>query len=429
MNIYLAISHFYEAGGSEEPFTTLAIGLRKQGHHVTVFSRHSVSAQNQYVRRLFENHIPVVAWHPLIVRLASDWQFQDRVVKFLLSATSPLLAPVALLVALVRSTGIRQAWVSVVGHWRGILTRLIHRDRKDELLLAALNWSSLWRRPDIIHVYRSELTAAFGWAARKDISSVYSELSVPGELINREVWKWRSPELNKAAVVTAISKASADGLREVAGIKRPIVIIPPVVIAPEQAPPSSHNDNLTVTYIGRLSPEKGISYLLLAAKHILEARAFVQILIAGGGELKESLIHQAQELGIIDRTSFCGLFPGEELPKIMARTDILVLPSLSEGMPFVIVEAMAYGKPVVASAVGGIPEVVEDEKTGLLVPPREADRLAQALLRLIDDRDRREQMGRAGRQKFLGGGFSLESFIAANLMVYRQALGLSKSNT
>lgn len=430
MNVYLLISRFDEAGGTEEPLTTLAIELKRRGHQVTVFNRRPATRQNQYVRRLVENGVPVVAWPAPVVELAYDWLFQARVVRSLVRVAKPLLVPVALAAAFLRFQSVRDAWQSVVGRWQGMLARFIHQDRRDALLLTAVSGFALWRRPDIVHVFRSELTAVLAWAERKQLTSIYSELEVPGGVIASDTWQRRSPDLNKATIVTAISKAVAEGLRHVAGIKRQIVIIPPVVSGiPELASPTpTNNEHMTVTCIARLSPEKGLNYLLLAAREVIEAHGAVNFLIAGNGQLMGSLKQQAGSLGIADKVRFYGLFPRQDLPKIMAMTDIVVLPSLTEGMPFTIIEAMAYGKPVVASAVGGIPEVVEHQKTGLLVPPKDPKRLAEALLKLVDDEQLRAQMGEAGRRKFMSGGYTVESFVEANLSVYDRARSLSASS-
>lgn len=428
MNIYLIISHFADAGGTEEPLTILGVALKKLGHRVTVFSRDAATTHNQYVRRIRESGVPVIAYPSWVVKLVSDWRLQDNVIKALLRVGFPFLMPFALLLVLSRRVSFHQAWQAASGRCQALLSHAIHQDRRDKLLLAALDWYTFFRRPDVIHVFRSELTAIFSWAERRHLTVVYSELSVPGELIDRDTWMKRSPELNKATIVTALSSATANGLQQVARISRPIMIIPPVVTQVRDIERRVTRANeVTVTCIARLSPEKGLEDLLVAASGVLQGYPEARFVIAGGGELRESLEEKAQGLGIADRILFYGLFPREDLPKIMAMTDILVLPSLTEGMGFVIIEAMAYAKPVVATAVGGIPEVVESGRTGLLVPPRDPARLAEALLALIRAPQRRENMGWAGRQKFLSGRYSEEAFVGANLKVYERACSISTS--
>jgi glycosyltransferase involved in cell wall biosynthesis len=107
--------------------------------------------------------------------------------------------------------------------------------------------------------------------------------------------------------------------------------------------------------------------------------------VAGIGELREALEARAGELGIAERIRFVGKVAHDEVPWWMAAGDVFCLPSLSEGLPTVVCEAMACGRAVVATAVDGTPEIVDDGATGLLVPPREAPALADALERVLDD--------------------------------------------
>jgi len=322
-------------------------------------------------------------------------------------------------------------WRSIVGRWQGVLGRIIHQDRLDALLLATLSAFSFWWRPDIVHVFRWELAFVLPWADRRGFASVYSELAVPAVTPESgQGWRMHVADLRRATMITALSKAVEKGLRQVTKTQRRIVIIPPFVRdAPDEFPSAlSHVGNTTITCIARLSPEKGLNYLMLAAAPVVGARKGVTFLIAGGGPLREALIQQAESLGIGDKVRFYGVFPRHDLFRIMAMTDILVLPSLTEGMGYAIVEAMAYGKPVVATAVGGVPEVVKHQKTGLLVPPRDPRRLAEALMILVDDEEMRVQMGMAGRRSFLAGRYSVEAFVAANLAVYEQARSLTTSS-
>jgi glycosyltransferase involved in cell wall biosynthesis len=138
-----------------------------------------------------------------------------------------------------------------------------------------------------------------------------------------------------------------------------------------------------------------------------------------------SLVQQADQLCITNEVRFLGAFDRKNLHTILTGTDIFILPSLSEGLGLAIVEAMAYSKPVVATSVGGIPEVVEHQKTGLLVPPGQPDRLAAALLTLIEDEPLRLRMGAAGRKKFESGSYTVESYMSATLAIYKEAMELT----
>ena len=149
--------------------------------------------------------------------------------------------------------------------------------------------------------------------------------------------------------------------------------------------------------VGRLHPQKDFAGLLqsMAAvqKHISPAR----LLLTGEGELRDDLETQARSLGISEIVTFAGF--RSDVPEILAACDVFVLPSLWEGLPNVVLEAMALGLAVVATRVGGVPEIVIDGETGLLVPPGEPETLAEALVRLLRDPDLRSRMGRAGRRR------------------------------
>jgi len=138
-----------------------------------------------------------------------------------------------------------------------------------------------------------------------------------------------------------------------------------------------------VVVAGRLSPEKGVDVFLRSMQKVLQKYSCVQALIVGDGQEKESLLSLALTLGIEKKIHFTGFTntPGD----YMLEADIIILPSRSEGIPNVALEAMALGKPLIATAVGGTPEVVEHEKSGLLVPSDHPEFLAEAIIRICND--------------------------------------------
>lgn len=135
--------------------------------------------------------------------------------------------------------------------------------------------------------------------------------------------------------------------------------------------------------VGRLAPLKGLDYLLEAWKTVAATIPDVTLVIVGNGDLETDLKAQATALGLDGRVVFAGF--RTDIPALLARADLFVLSSLWEGLPMAAIEAMAAGCPVVATAVGGTPEVVEHGNTGLLTSPRDADALAAAIFRLLSD--------------------------------------------
>jgi glycosyltransferase involved in cell wall biosynthesis len=149
--------------------------------------------------------------------------------------------------------------------------------------------------------------------------------------------------------------------------------------------------------IARLTGQKGHRYLLEAASLAIRRSPGLLFVFAGDGPLRESLEAQARSLGISSRVRFLGF--RSDVAALMGAFDAFVLPSLYEGLPNVVLEAMACGKPVVATAVDGTPEVVADGETGLLVPPRDPERLAEAILKLAGNPRLRTAMGLEARRR------------------------------
>lgn len=150
-----------------------------------------------------------------------------------------------------------------------------------------------------------------------------------------------------------------------------------------------------VGIVGRLVPIKGHALFLDAAALLSRRRTDVRFLIAGDGELRPALEAQAQELGLAGRIHFLGW--RLDLERIYADLDLAALSSYNEGTPVCLLEAMAAGLPVVSTDVGGVADIVEHGKTGLLVPPGDPGALAGAMEAILDDRIRGEEMGAAGR--------------------------------
>ena len=149
-----------------------------------------------------------------------------------------------------------------------------------------------------------------------------------------------------------------------------------------------------VGVVARLEPEKGHPTLLEAWPKVLRAVPDAYLLIVGEGSRREALEAQARELRIAHRVVFTGR--RDDVPAVTAALDVAVLPSYREAQGLSILEAMALSRPVVASNVGGIPEMIEDGRTGLLVPPHDADALAAAIIRLLKDHPFADTIGRAG---------------------------------
>jgi glycosyltransferase involved in cell wall biosynthesis len=158
-------------------------------------------------------------------------------------------------------------------------------------------------------------------------------------------------------------------------------------------PPSAR----LVAVFSRLNPMKGVEYFLDAAIVLAGRFPDVSFLVAGDGESKKELQERASSLGLGQRIVFTGFRC--DVRDLLSEAAISVLPSLSEGTSNTLLESMAAGIPVVATNVGGNPEVIEDGVSGLLVPPRDSTALAAAIVRLLEDEDLASRLGQAGMRR------------------------------
>jgi glycosyltransferase involved in cell wall biosynthesis len=172
--------------------------------------------------------------------------------------------------------------------------------------------------------------------------------------------------------------------------------------------------------IGRHVPEKGYRHLVDAALLVERARAGVRWVLVGDGELRHELEAQARRLGLAGAMHFAGW--RDDVADVLALADVFVLPSEREGFGRVLVEAMAMARPVVATAVGGVPDIVLASQTGLLVPPADPAALAGAVQALLDDPARAARLGAAGRAR-AESTFGLGAHVDGVERVYDEVLG------
>ena len=171
--------------------------------------------------------------------------------------------------------------------------------------------------------------------------------------------------------------------------------------------------------IGRLTDQKGHRYLLQALPRLLETWPQLCCVFVGEGELRDALHDMAIDLGVEQACRFVGV--REDIADILAAADVVVLPSLSEGFPFVLLEALAMGCPVVASRVNGISELIEDHKTGLLVPPRDPQALVAAIREVLNDPIAASKMGVEGRA-VVHERFTVDRMVANTTAIFDAAV-------
>jgi glycosyltransferase involved in cell wall biosynthesis len=153
-----------------------------------------------------------------------------------------------------------------------------------------------------------------------------------------------------------------------------------------------------ILYAGNLLRTKGVQYLIEAMPEVVREVPEAHLTVAGDGPDRAFFEALAARMGVADRVRFAGAVPFDRIAPFYRRCAVFCLPTLAEAFGVSLLQAMASGKPAVACGVGGVPEVVEDGGSGLLVPPRAPARLAEALIRLLRDADLRRSMGARGRR-------------------------------
>jgi glycosyltransferase involved in cell wall biosynthesis len=281
------------------------------------------------------------------------------------------------------------------------------------ILHAHLNWpldcrdaviaATLARVPAVVatsHLYCPILRGRFGWLRQRvQTACVDRYIAVSDEVKRRLGQNLQVPESKIRVVRNGICTARFDNPADPAlraslvdGQKRPVVFTP-----------------------ARLNSQKGHSYLLKAAALVPEG-LFV---LAGDGPERRPLEEMTRALGLQERIRFLG--HRQDIPQLFACCDLFVLPSLFEGLPLSILEAMAAGKPIVATAVGGSDEAIVDGVTGLLVPPADPVSLAAAIRRLLSDRELASRLATAAKTR-VTREFSSDAMVRGVTGVYEELI-------
>ncbi|HZK67402.1 MAG TPA: glycosyltransferase family 4 protein [Chloroflexota bacterium] len=364
------------------------------------------------------NELTDASSNRLVLQLASKLDPQRY--ELHVGAIKPLEGPMG---DLFRSTGAR-----VVCFEGGGLARLVRR------VALYLGQESV----DLLHTHVLRADLVGGFAARLGhrtalVSTKHNMGYVPGQegWVRRSLLYWPAMYLpDRVIVVTEVLRRQLL-LRLRLGTDR-VVTIPNGIDTERTFQPAAREecrkelgiqeDDLVVCYTGRLVEGKGLDTLLAAAATVRSSGVRLKLLIAGDGPLDSHLRTHATQLGM----EAAVLFPGfrSDIPQLLAASDIFALPSLSEGLPLSLLEAMSAGKPVVVTPVGGIPEVVQSGRNGFLVPARNETRLADALVRLLVDPHLREEMGRSARERVVES-YSVERMVREYDAVYRGLVGPS----
>jgi len=204
-----------------------------------------------------------------------------------------------------------------------------------------------------------------------------------GEILEELAFPW-------ADAVVACSVAVATRVIS----HRPQVIYAGIEVDPAPNPLTGHSGPLQVGVLSRLTPVKNVEAVIEAAAKLRDSGIAIEVNIAGSGPCETALRALAGELKVADRVRFLGW--RNDIRALLSDWDLLVMPSLDEGFPLAAIEAMAAARPVLASRVGGLPEIVEDGTTGYLIPPNDIQALVHCIAEVAHDRARLAKMGAEG---------------------------------
>jgi len=273
--------------------------------------------------------------------------------------------------------------------------------------------------PDLVHghLYSGGLAAAFATAGT----------GVPLVLTEQTEAPWRrrrqrlasSMAYRRAAKIIGVSKAITAAIERDFGVAPEKLFCIPNGVTFDGGTTSLPSDDPVIGLVARLTPEKDVPCFLNAAARIADSFPTATFRIAGDGPLRPELERLAADLGLGERVSFLGVL--DEMRPFFESVHVLAVSSVAEGTPLSIVEAMGAAVPIVATAVGGIPEQVTDGRSGYLVEPRNPAALAERIGSVLADPDAAMRLGEAGRARALSE-FSVETMTDAIESVYEDAL-------
>lgn len=272
---------------------------------------------------------------------------------------------------------------------------------------------SLWRKGLLIRFARALRLPVVLHLHATQLIAYYAGLPAMMKRVMREIF-------SSATCCVVLGNIWRDFLIQEIGIDAGKVVVlyngVPRALHPRQA--AGDTRCLRILFLGNLMERKGVSDLLGALALEPMSRFDWKATLAGGGAI-DMYRQKADRLGLGSRVAFPGWVDQDQAGRLLATSDVLVLPSYDEGLPLVILEALTTGVPVVCTAVGAIPEVFEHEKTALFVQPGDAEGLAAALSRLGTDPQLREKLAREGAALY-EREFSLETFGARVAAIYRK---------
>lgn len=272
--------------------------------------------------------------------------------------------------------------------------------------------------PDLIHIQSRSVLAQGTWLSRRlerpFVLTVHDTLSPRERLRLDGTWGRRIIAVSQSVKSELLGRVnlSADQIPVIhSGVEASADVDAPPVLDPGHVP--------VVGTAGPLEAVKGLPFFLGAAQQVLATHRDVEFLVSGAGPEEANLRRLVRELGIRDYVTFIPNL--SDFSQSLSAMDIFCLPSLKQGLGTIMLEAMALGKPVIATGVGGVYSVVHDNETGLVVPPGDSTRLAQRIVELLNDPVRARALGEAGR-RVVQEQFNVADMVQCTADLYREVL-------
>ena len=363
--------------GADEIAVTYAVELKNAGHSTSVLLVHHPAKDDPFVPRLRAAGVPLttLASPTFSTSLAAGRKLAIRAMR----ACSPASG-------LIRSNS-RKLVFDLLQRYHDACCKFL-RDH----------------RPDVIHVMTPDPGAVMLIRAAHEtgIPIIYQEVGIPFHPPGfEEVYERFVSVLPLCTFVASLSPSLAQQLRRAVPQLAQTHVLPLIALDHNGTPPRSPDpQNVTFGFAARLEHLKGPMQLIEAFGIAHRAQWDIALKIAGEGSQRKQIVERARELGLNGKCDLVGTYLTlEARSQFMHGIDVMVLPSLTEGTPNSIIEAMSHGKPIIATSVGGVPDVVDDE-LGILVPPENQEALAAAISRLAADPGLRHRMGLAARKKY-----------------------------
>lgn len=378
MKITLCKSHLDgPISGADETLVTYAAQLRKAGVSVSVLLMYLHAEEDQYYQRLLESDVPVswIASNLTQSSLGAGRRFASRVFysfpgskEFIRRRTQPVLTAVA-----------NRYYASC----REFLAK---------------------EKPDVVHVMTPNPGASVMIRAAHDeqIPVIYQELGIPYHPPGFDYYEEFTSVLPLCSEIAALSPRLIEACREKLPAHRSLSVLPIMsqMLNGHSEPERESDHRVIFGFAARMELLKGPLVMVEALGRAGTENPHICMNIAGDGSQRQKIAVRAKGLNIAGRYRYHGVYTHpEERSAFMKSIDVFVMPSFTEGTPNCIVEAMAYAKPIIASEVGGVPDMIGDE-AGLLVPAGDAEALSKAMLRLASDAELRLAMGRAARARY-----------------------------